>query len=119
MTEPQLQRLTAEWQKILRLQDWDVHTETVRDRDMYSDNAQGECTWVLAHKEALIKLEDPVDYHAHEAWPQDQEKTLVHELVHLHFAPFMLERDDPGYVAQEQAIELIAQALVSLKRAKK
>ena len=49
--------------------------------------------------------------------PYDMAVHLVHELLHLHFASFM--NDDENsliHVAQEQAIEDIARALVKLKR---
>jgi hypothetical protein len=44
------------------------------------------------------------------------EKTLVHELLHLHFAPFAAPDGTPEDTAQEQAIDLIAKALVAEHR---
>ena len=38
--------------------------------------------------------------------------TIVHELLHLHFAPFQESDDTPKGVAQEQAINCISQAII-------
>lgn len=42
------------------------------------------------------------------------ELTLVQELLHLHYAPFFVEKDDFVGVMQEQSIDQIAKALVFL-----
>ncbi|MEW6044997.1 MAG: hypothetical protein AB1609_00710 [Bacillota bacterium] len=103
------------WQRRLRLQDWDIVTKIVRADDMHSDG-QGECMWVIERKEAIIKLLDPVDYSPRSPFEQDHERTLVHELLHLHFAPFTAKDGTPEDVAQEQAIQCLAKALVALAR---
>ena len=46
-----LNRLVAKWQKILRLQDWDVNTEYSRERDFTNKQALGECSFSLPVKE--------------------------------------------------------------------
>lgn len=56
---------------------------------------------------------DPVDYPPDIITPYELEETLVHELLHLHFAPFMSEHDTLERTLQEQAIDAIAKALVS------
>lgn len=118
-TEDQLQALCREWQGVMRLQDWDVKVKVVR-LAAFGGRREGECTYTQSTKEALIKILDPVDWPADTEWEQDQERTLVHELEHLHFAPFMSDKgpDDPEHIAQEQAIELNACALVTLKRSR-
>lgn len=113
-TQERLDGLLAEWQKVLRLQDWDFFPVFRRMRDMEGDN-QGEFHPVLVKKEALIRLLDPVDYPSDAVYPYDLELTLVHELVHAHFSPFW-DTAESKRVEMEQAIESIAKALVSLKR---
>lgn len=118
MTNKELQRLTKFWQKVLRLQDWELEVRITRGRDMADDGHQGECHYIQSLKQAKILIVDPIDYPS-EAWePQDIERTLCHELLHLHFAPFYSEKseDDPERTAQEQAIEILARAYVNLKR---
>lgn len=116
MTQEQLEALCREWQKTLRLQDWDVKVRIVRQRDMDNHNAQGEVDWTLPKKSAAISILDPTDYPPNSWWGQDIERTLVHELLHLHFAPFVEEEDGLKRVAEEQAIDCLAIALVALKR---
>lgn len=117
LTNERLGALCREWQGRIRLQDWDVRTSLVRKRDMELENVGGECLWVLEKREAEIHLLDPVDWHPLDP-PQDVEKDLVHELLHLHFAPFMAaDKESLAAKTQEQAIEAIAKSLVALKRA--
>jgi len=116
LTEDELRMKCYEWQAILRLQDWDVIISIDRARDMIPD-VLGQCEWTLPTKQARIRILDPVDHPPDLKWPQDMEQTLVHELLHLHFAPFnKFEADSLEYVTMEQAIDLIAGALVRLKR---
>lgn len=110
-----LTELCAEWQKRLRLTDWRVSIKYTRASEGLGEN-EGRCTWNLHRKEACIEVLDPVDHPTNKAFPCDTEVTVVHELVHLHFAPFDAEEESAESVAQEQAIECIAQALVEAER---
>lgn len=116
-SEDQLKQKCAEWQKILRLQDWDVHVSIVRDSNMKLKDVNGECEWVLQTKQAHIRILDPIDYPEDTRWPQNMEHTLVHELLHLHFSPFDThEYGSLEHTSMEQAIDMISSALVLLKR---
>lgn len=117
MTEEQLNELCIEWQKVLRLQDWDIVVKLDRQRQFENKTAQGEVAWVFGRKEAIIKILDPTDYPTECIFEQDQEETLVHELLHLHFADWseMMEDGNTPSVG-EQGIQCIAQALVRVKR---
>lgn len=115
MTPVAIEALCREWQAILRLADWDVRCKLVRHHEMSSNEWSGECRYRLTKKMALIQLLDPVDFPDGE-WPEDVEKTLVHELLHLHMAPFAPEDGTLENVAMEQAIESIASALVRVRR---
>ena len=117
LTEDELREKCAEWQRILRLQDWDVIVTVERASNMRVSEVNGECEWTLQTKQARIRILDPIDYPDNIKWPQDMEQTLVHELLHLHFAPFdRFDRESLEHVTMEQAIDLIAGALVNLKR---
>ncbi|UAK17567.1 hypothetical protein [Sporolactobacillus terrae] len=117
LTADQLQDKLNYWQKKLRLQDWQIAISIVRARDFELEECQGECHWNIQSKLAWIHILDPVDYEPNKAFPQDMEKTLVHELLHLHFAPINADTENELIdVAQEQAIDLIARALVETER---
>lgn len=116
-TQAQLDELLADWQRRLRLRDWNVKVQLRRRHDMSLEDSCGACRWQLSKKLACVELLDPIDYDPGSfGWPQDVEWTLVHELLHLHFAPFAEFGDGPLNTAQEQAIDLIAGALVDAKR---
>lgn len=106
----------AKWQKALRLQDWKLAVRIARGNGLdLPPDTQGRCEWTLGRKEALIRILDPVDFPLDCSWPQDMEVTLVHELLHLHFAPF---DDFEGLkdTLSEQAINAISHALVEVSR---
>lgn len=113
----ELMAACKEWQKILRLQDWIVSASIERGRDMRMEETQGECSWVIQTKLAKIRVLDPLDYPPGSMIEQDMEQTLVHELLHLHHAPFDdFDCDTLENTTMEQAIDSIAMALVNLKR---
>ena len=101
------------WQKILRLQDWKVFVEICRARDL-PDDAAGHNKIDILKKKSVIGLLAEIDRSPGAAWQYDLEKDLVHELLHLHFFAGD-ELSDAQYVAMEQGIEILAEALVSLK----
>ena len=120
-TEQELEALCREWQARIGCADWDVKVKIGGLRDTGHPIADGDTSgtvdWVLAKKQALITLLDPRDYPSDGRWEQDHELTLVHELIHLLFAPFSAEDGTPADIAQEQAVHALSRALVTLKRA--
>jgi hypothetical protein len=118
-TDEELQEACENWKKRLRLQDWITVPKIVRERDMAVCNRNGECEWQLKTKIASIRILDPLDYPEDLIMSQDMETVLVHELLHLHFAPLYADTQDTSIDdAQEQAIDCIAMALVNLSRKK-
>jgi hypothetical protein len=115
-TNDDLKTLCAEWQRTLRLQDWDVTTRLARGREFSARERQGEVRFNLALKTAQALIIDPVDWEPDAIVDYDAERVLCHELLHLHTAPFSAEPDTLARAMEEQAIESIAKALVSLKR---
>ncbi len=116
MTDQELQRLCELWQRRLRLQDWTVKVQIARKRDLDLTDSEGQIQWVLSRREALIKLMDPIDYSPTAMTPQDLEVSLVHELLHLYFAPFDAEDGTLQQTCPEQAIDALSNALVKLAR---
>lgn len=117
LTEQELKEKCLEWQKILNLQDWDIKPGIYRNSRFETVGSQAECNWVLKKKMATIRIVDPVDYPNNIQWPQDMEQSLVHELVHLHIAPFDESKSGSlEEIMMEQATDLIAKAMVKLKR---
>jgi len=101
----------VEWQGLLRLDDWAVSGRIVRAFDIDA-GTHGRCSYIPCNRVATILLLDPVDYGPGELFLQDHERTLVHELLHLHFH-FVPAVDG---VFEEPAIESVACGLIALKR---
>lgn len=105
------------WQRVLRLQDWDLRVEVVRWHEFGQDGPyMGQMIPHVNKAVANIKLIAPDD--ASPGWMReyDMEKTLVHELLHIHFQnarPNDAKADERG---EERAIEAIAEALIALDR---
>lgn len=115
VNKEQAEGLLAEWQKTLKLQDWDIVIDIRREREMELEGGQAEVHWHKDKRMAIIHLLDPLDY-SNQYWPQDHEMSLVHELLHIHMVGFAAEDGTPEDAAQEQAINAISFALVDLKR---
>lgn len=121
MTEKQLKDRCAHWQKVLRLQDWRIDARFATSDELAHQGDGGICELHQDSKIATIRIlpEDAYNPHSHmsQAFPQDVELTLVHELVHIHFDKVMdPDAEEHEEVMQEQAIQFVAEALVALSR---
>lgn len=116
-----LRRLTVEWQKRLRIQDWTVEVN-VKTRDQMT--GVGSCSYGRLQSATIeiLTQKDLPSVSKNMAGPSEtwccRETTLVHELLHLRFrdAHTKIEKDSPIEDAVERAIDATAQALVALKR---
>jgi len=81
-------------------------------------DTQGQCTWNLERKEALIQILDHQDWDPACSFEQCHIHTLVHELLHLHFAPFFGHAQPYHETEKEQAIHAITRAMIRLKELK-
>ncbi|MDD9147833.1 hypothetical protein OYT88_04620 [Sporolactobacillus sp. CQH2019] len=116
LTDKQLQERLKYWQERLRLRDWDIEAEIVPLSAMDDQTHGGENTYLLQSKASRISILNHGDYQNMNCIiPHDMEETLVHELLHLHFAPFDSEKN---YMPIEQAIESLAKAFVETDRQK-
>lgn len=102
------------WQRILRLQDWDITVDIKRKHDMGTEgvDADANVRWVLTEHTAAVEIIDSCDWDP--GWlggEQDMEFSLVHELVHLQLVQW---KDNT--LALEQAVHMLTQGLISLDR---
>lgn len=114
LTLDQLQELCTIWQKRLRLQDWVIRIVLVPAREI---TGTGRCSYEIDSKSALVQILRPEDYSGdRDLWPYDMEEVLVHELLHLHWAPLKTREGSPEETAEEQAVASLAGALTRLSR---
>ncbi|WP_153017279.1 hypothetical protein [Alkalihalobacillus trypoxylicola] len=117
LNDEQLQEKLTFWQKKLRLQDWIIEVRVARASEIERNRA-AEVSWVLPKKMASICILDQEDYPRGLMGERDMENDLVHELLHLHFAPIHdFNSDNEHYeIYEEQAIESITYGLIALER---
>lgn len=114
--EERLKELCIEWRDRLRLNAWNIECGIYRESGFCNKGCDGENDYDLRNGDSLIRILDPVDYPT-SRFPQDMETTLVHELLHLHFAPFAPENDDGlDHHIMEHTICILSETLVGLKR---
>ena len=109
----ELESLCKVWQQRMSLSDWDVRIEVVR-KDRMPENRSGQCSFVLAKKAAVIYLLHPEDADSSWVCEYDIEQTLVHELVHLHLAPwsrYFDEEDSEAELFLEQTVHALSTSL--------
>lgn len=112
-----LQHETEEWQKKLRLQDWNVQVEVCRANDMPRE-ALASIEHFEERKDAKLYLLAPCDVplvenHFLRGEAANYDISIVHELLHLHLIP-LSEYDNPvKRVAEEQVVNALSRALVA------
>ena len=117
LTQEELEELCDKWKKILRLEHYDTHVTLARAKDFAGDDNEGEIDYILEKGNAAIRILDASDY-PETSFEQDMEATLVHELLHLYFAPFRPDKegDNLAFCFWERAIDDLSKVLVKLKR---
>ncbi|HEY2012608.1 MAG TPA: hypothetical protein VGH38_03855 [Bryobacteraceae bacterium] len=106
------------WQKRLNLQDWNVSVVLARATEL-KPKTLGNIHWDLEKKTATIHVLDPADYRLpFKEMLADMEFTVVHELIHLNFAPVVsdFQRSDANRREEEHAVNHMADALLKLDR---
>jgi hypothetical protein len=122
LTQDQLVDRLAFWQRVLRLQDWDVSVSIVRRHDLRCESALAEGT-ISQYRRAQLRVLDPADWGPRE-WPieRDMEASLLHELIHLHLHDLRVAEkradgsDTPEWTALERCAESVARALLTVER---
>jgi len=100
------------WQRQLRYQDWDIDLQIV-PHDVIQ--AAGQCEeWRGARRARIRVASADTMPRASEPIHEDQEVTIVHELLHIVIPGD--QEDGSSSVLQEQGVEAIAQALVRARR---
>ena len=112
-TKKGLEVFCREWQKTLRLQDWEIKV-LLSTKDDIPDNSHALISFNEETKSAIISVLNTEDWD-NEIFEQDQEKAIVHELIHLHIG-FTEKTDRLSRIHEEQSCEILAEAMIILKR---
>lgn len=116
--EKELHKQLAYWQRILYLQDWTVELRVARQWEMADSKTLAQCDWYLQRKDAIIRVLHPDDLAGVsqlflQGEETDYDISIVHELLHLHFAPIHRDGDETFH---EQAINAISRGMVKVWR---
>ena len=112
--ERRYRKIMRDWQKILRLQDWEIELEVVDKVNNMDENTFAFIEHIdYQTLSATIKIRSETIQYLDHRGEVDQEETIVHELLHILTQAFC---DKQGSEAEERCINLIARALVRLKR---
>lgn len=120
MNGRKLQKLCEKWQKRLGLADWDVRARWVGLKKMDGMYNDGHIQISKSRRRARIILVRPAE--RSKSWVRREdtvELLIVHELLHIHFEAFDTADGSPERLAEEQAVDAIASALVALVRRKR
>lgn len=116
-----LRKLLREWQKRLRLLDWEIVTRFATKDDKI--DAFGQSSLLPGHKIARVLITPTCDILPDWNGCEDLEVTLVHELLHFHadaFDKFFTGKrrssHENEHYGLEFLIEIAAIAMVELKR---
>jgi hypothetical protein len=102
------------WQKRLKLQDWTISVKLAPVSQL-RPRTLGNINWDRKQRTASISVMSPGDYKLQgQAMLDDMEMTVVHELVHLHLSG--LPRSEDTKKVEEQAVNMLADALIRLDR---
>jgi hypothetical protein len=117
LAEQYIREMLPYWQHRLALQDWNISVSAVHASDL-RPHTLGNVHWDRDKKTAAIRVLDASDYQMPiRATLNDQEFTIVHELMHLELAS--LPRSEASRSDEEFAVNRLAEALIKLERAGK
>ena len=112
MTQIKLNKLTAQWQKRLRIQDWDISVQILNHGDFIKQagfDALGACSCHSTKKQASIIIMHPNEH------DEDVESVLIHELLHVVMPVqdlnIKVDDNDSVYIAYERIVDQMAHTL--------
>ena len=117
-TVDELNELCSEWQRRLRLQDWDIVVQLTHQNAI--DDVMAQIAVNAVHKRAIISVPTPETYSSKVDLKQDMLTALIHELIHLHLEPFFpdqpKEGEEPsqGFMEAEYVINALSGAFSDL-----
>lgn len=111
MTQKALEKLLKYWQKRLKLEHWAIRIKLLNRLD---GDREGWCHYQLDYLSAEIHIVDPKAHFGPNKETYNVEHTLLHELMHLHIAPFKTEEGTSLGTHEEQLCTVLARALMEV-----
>jgi len=105
------------WQRVLRLQDWDIELLQVKSREIGDRWGQTQTSWPW--REIRMQIIDADDSGANSSQfgkPFDPEQTLVHELLHTVLDHWQVPPSGIEHDEKEAVLNRLSQTLLNLDR---
>jgi hypothetical protein len=116
---PDLEKLLAKWQPILRLMDWDISVGYYRAYEM-PENGVGACNVCVERNSAEIRVLHPCDLQPDSTDnTKSVELTLIHELRHIPYHFFKPEQGTLAYAMWERSVDMDSVILAGLETKKR
>ena len=124
VTQARLDTLTSYWQGVLKLNDWEIRTRTVRLEDL-GEGELGGSTRTPASRLMTIRVLDPRDYakcaevnhlvpKSNKQILRDIEDTIIHEIMHLRLRELVLATEYRDTV-EETLVNRLTSGLLTAK----
>jgi hypothetical protein len=107
-TQKALEKATKYWQRVLRLQDWDIKISFSRPPNMPDDCYGISCVMPM-YRRSTIKILHPKYNTA--MVQNDLEATVIHELLHCHTHTIRMSRSS----YEEFVIQALAEGFIDAK----
>ena len=101
------------YKNVLGLSDWNIVCKVKHAKDMELDSVQGEVKYSMVGRYAVVSILDCDDWD-NDDFSQDEEKTLVHELLHLKFD--LVEVKQNMDTLYHQLLDDMSKAIVNTRR---
>jgi hypothetical protein len=110
VSQQELESWEALWQRKLQLQDWNIGITIVPQKELGSSVGSVSITWPRRATIRVLDARQSITYVPRTSARLFTELTVVHELVHVTFAPLPLSgRDERGI---DRVVEDIAEAIL-------
>lgn len=113
-TQEQLNEALTLWQERLQLRDWTIRATLVSPREL--EDADGDIHVHIPLKAAFIRICTEQHDKAKLITEMDQERALVHELIHIHMEPLWPEdaaTDSLEWRMAEQATQALTLSVIA------
>lgn len=117
LTEKELNDLCRSYQKLLRVQDWQIEVKIVGAHTLGED-VEGDFRASLNTMSAVIRICSPETFQSDPVSPVlNMRRILIHEMIHIVFSTLgPNEKDEVKYSVWESGIDRIATTIYGLTK---
>ena len=116
MNQKQLERKVKYWQKILKLDHWNITSEITDSFQL--DGSGGDVKVEAEYFKAHIRILDPKYFNTPSVFEDDKrfEVNLIHELLHCHTNPLTAGSSDHHRKEEERCVTLLSRVIYDLHK---